>query len=268
MNTQSFKTLDKDAIYRAAPSVFAETAYSKVSDRYGFINTLSLIDSMETEGFLVTQAGQQRVKDEGKSPFTKHLLRFRHVDAKPVLDGVVPEILMFNSHDRSSGFSLDAGLFRFVCSNGLVVQLGAGFGSYRCRHNVHAVSDAIEGVYSVVQSLPEITAQVEGMAATVLSRPEQEALAESALMLRWDDGKAPVSVKQVLSPRREADRKTDVFTTLNALQENMIRGGLRGFNANGRRQRTRAVASINADTKLNKGLYALAQKMVELKATA
>jgi hypothetical protein len=267
MQTQNFRTLDKDAIRRIAPSVFAETPHGDVSSKYGFISTSDLLDRMLNEGFRVTKADQMTVRDEGKTPFTKHMLRFRHVDAKPVFRDTFPEIVMFNSHDRSSGFSLEAGMYRLVCSNGLIAWT-ANIGRVACRHSKGNVDDAIEGVYSVIDNMPEISAQVEGMASTVLTRPEQEAFANSALLLRWDEGAAPVKANQILEARRGVDRVTDVYTTLNVVQENLIRGGINGRDRNNRRRQTRAVTSINADTKLNKALYNLAAEMVKIKQAA
>jgi hypothetical protein len=37
------------------------------------------------------------------------------------LGELTPEIVLLNSDDRSSGYQLHAGLFRFVCANGLMV---------------------------------------------------------------------------------------------------------------------------------------------------
>lgn len=263
----NFRTLDRDMIRRAAPSVFAQAPHGDVSSKYGFINTSALLDRMETEGFRVTKAGQMTVRDEGKGAFTKHMLRFRHVDAQPVFRDTFPEIVMFNSHDRSSGFSMEAGMYRLVCSNGLIA-FTANIGRVACRHSKGNVDDAIEGVYSIINSMPEISAQVEGMATTVLSRPEQEAFANSALLLRWEEGAAPVKASQILEARRGVDKVTDVYTTLNVVQENLIRGGLNGRDRNNRRRRTSAVQSINTDTKLNKALYNLAAEMVKIKQAA
>lgn len=270
MNKTTTQVFDLDRVRRVAPSVFAEMPHDGVSDRYGFINTAQVIDAMLKEGFVITNAKQQLVRDEGRKAFTKHMLRFRHRDEKPLLNkgDVFSEIVMFNSHDRSSGFQMDAGLFRLACSNGLVVPAGGDFGNFRCRHSKGSVDSVIEGVYSVIENVPEIAAQIENMNAINLTRPEQEAFARSALMLRWDEGAAPITEAQVLSPRRSVDRETDVFTTMNVVQENLIRGGIRGIDTTGRRRFTRAVDSINADTKLNKALYSLAAEMAKIKKAA
>jgi hypothetical protein len=54
--------------------------------------------------------------------------------------------------------------------------------------------------------------------------------------------------------------------TFNRLQENLIKGGLRGRSANGRRQSTRAVQGIDSDIRLNRSLWLLAEGIRQLKA--
>ena len=69
----------------------------------------------------------------------------------------------------------------------------------------------------------------------------------------------------VLAPRRGADRSPDLWTTANVVQENVIKGGLRGVSATtGRGRKTRAVASVAEDVRLNRALWTLTERMAEL----
>jgi hypothetical protein len=55
---------------------------------------------------------------------------------------------------------------------------------------------------------------------------EQLALATGAAAYRWEDlTKAPVSPSMLLNPRRYGNGAKDLWTTLNCVQENIIRGG-------------------------------------------
>jgi hypothetical protein len=114
---------------RVAPSIFAAQAYSGMSARYAFIPTITVVEKMRSEGFLPVAAMQSRTRIEGKQDFTKHLIRFRDVrngDAPAIrtLGEVYPELVLTNSHDGASAYKLDAGLFRLVCTNGMVVSDG------------------------------------------------------------------------------------------------------------------------------------------------
>src|SRR4051794_12094622 len=117
-------TLSHDQIRRVAPSVFAETPWSNMSDRYGFVPTVAVLGMLAGEGFYPVRAAQSKTRIEGKSDFTKHMIRFRHLDyLKPSQVGQeLPELVLTNSHDGTSGYQLAAGIFRLVCSNGMVVQ--------------------------------------------------------------------------------------------------------------------------------------------------
>jgi len=59
-----------------------------------------------------------------------------------------------------------------------------------------------------------------------------------------------------------------VWTTFNRIQENVVRGGLHGRSANGRRMSTREVTAIDGNVKLNRALWTLAERMAEIKAAA
>jgi hypothetical protein len=46
----------------------------------------------------------------------------------------VPEIVLVDSHDRSSAYRVFSGVFRLVCENGMIVQ-SSDFGSFSIRHS-------------------------------------------------------------------------------------------------------------------------------------
>jgi len=90
--------------------------------------------------------------------------------------------------------------------------------------------------------------------------------AEAALGLRYDteEQAAPVTVSQVLQPRRAVDASSELWSTFNRVQENLVRGGLSGSAARGRRRRTRAINGIDQNVRLNRALWTLSERMAEL----
>lgn len=56
----------------------------------------------------------------------------------------------------------------------------------------------------------------------------------------------------------------DLWTVYQRLQENLIKGGLSGRNAKGKRTSTRSVNGIDGDIKLNKALWVMAEKMYKI----
>ncbi len=82
---------------------------------------------------------------------------------------------------------------------------------------------------------------------------------------------APVQPDQLLSERRYDDKGHDLWTTFNVVQENVMRGGLKGVkqtdDCRSRRTTTRPVKTIDRNIKLNQALWYLTEKMAELKGT-
>lgn len=260
--------LSQEQIARFAPSVFATEPHAGVSDRYSFISTLDVMQRAMDEGLVPVSARQSRAKGD-RIGFTRHELRFvRESDlgnvSRQVGDSYF-QVLVTNSHDRAAAFKLDAGLFRLVCSNGMTVPTGNA-DSIRVRHSGD-VSDVIEGVFSVLDEQDEVLERVEAYRGIVLPVEAQVAFATAALELR--DSSIALQPAQLLRPRRWLDAqeghsqlpRADLWTTLNVVQENLQKGGVRGVSANGRRLRTRQVTDIGADQKLNKALFVLADAL-------
>jgi hypothetical protein len=265
MYTSTHHPLSQDQIKHFAPSVFATQAHNRVTQRYQFISTLDMIGALEREGWLAVHAEESRVRIADREGFSKHLLRFRRFDqALPLVGDSFPEVVIVNSHDGSCSYQIHAGLFRLVCSNGMIIA-NADMGQVRRRHTGEALGEIIEGTYEIVEALPTIAGQVNTFQQIDLKPAEQQAFAESALSLRWDDGKALITPTQLLQARRLEDRSNDLWTTYQRVQENMLKGGQRGANSTGRRTTTRAVKSVDGNVKINKALWLLTERMAELK---
>jgi hypothetical protein len=268
--TRGNEPLTNDQLMQRAPSVFAVEPWQKMSERYSFIPTIQVIEKMRSEGFQPVSAIQSRTRIEGKQDFTKHMIRFRdmrHGDAPAIrtLGTIYPELVLTNSHDGASAYKLDAGLFRLVCTNGMVVSAG-NVSQINVRHSGD-VNQIIDASYSVIEEFPKVLASVESFSQLRLSAPQQQAYATAALALRYDDNTAPVTAQQVVTPRRTEDRDANLWNTFNTVQEHMINGGLRGRNVEThRRLKTRPVSGISENTRLNKALWTLTEEMAKLLA--
>lgn len=265
--------LSNDQMMRVAPSIFATQPYERMSERYSFIPTIQVVDAMRSNGFMPYSAFQSNTRIEGKAPFTKHMIRFRDVSQNaPAMSSlavgqIFPELVLVNSHDGASSYQLDAGLFRLVCLNGLMVD-DAKFNQIRVKHSGD-VLPVIEASFEVVKNFPEIIGRIEDFQRLQLTDGQQRAYAEAAATLRYDTDDngtllAPMPTERLLTARRSADTANTVWNTYNRVQENLTQGGLRGRSTTGRRLRTRAVNSISEDTRINKALWTLTAKMAEL----
>lgn len=257
--------LSDDQIHRVAPSIFADAPHESRSQRYAYIPTAAVLAELRKEGFQPFMACQTRVRDEGKREHTKHMLRLRH--ASQINGAEANEIVLLNSHDGTSSYQMLAGMFRFVCSNGLVC--GDTVADVRVPHKGDVAGSVIEGAYEVLQGFDRVKESRDAMRAITLDAGEAEVFARSALALKYDptDNKpAPITESQILMPRRFDDRRPDLWSVFNRTQENLTKGGLHGRSANGRRQQTRPVQGIDSDVRLNRALWMLADGLRQLKA--
>lgn len=261
---RSNSPLTNDEIMAYAPSVMAEAPHESRGDRYAFIPTINVLDGLRDAGFQPFEVRQTKCRDAGKREFTRHLVRMRHPDAIAT-QSEVPEIVLLNSHDGTSSYQLLAGIFRMVCSNGMIA--GDVCNDIRIRHSGNVVDDVIEGSFTVLDNLNDVTERIGTYKALPLLPDEQALLANAAIGLRWGES-APVTANEVLRPRRWEDRKDDLWTVSNRLQESLIRGGNLGRNANGRRVRTRAITGVNEDVKLNRALWYITDHFAKMKLAA
>lgn len=259
------RPLTNDELATYVPSVFSEEKHESRSEKYTYIPTITLLDNLREEGFQPFFACQTRVRNAEMKGHTKHMLRLRREGQ--IIGKEVPEIILLNSHDGSSSYQMIPGMFRFICTNGMVC--GDTFGEVRVPHKGDVVGQVIEGAYEVLGIFDKIDNQLDAMKSIRLNTEEQHLFAEAALMYRYgnEEGKIPpVTAEKLLTTRRIEDKQNDLWMTFQRVQENMIKGGLTGRNAQGKRTTTRAINGIDGDIKLNRALWMIAEKFKDLKS--
>ena len=258
--------LTTDQLMHAVPSAFAEAAHDSRSARYAHIPTIGVIEGLRSEGFLPVKAVQCKSRSDEKAGHAKHMIRFRREDQLDRAEA--REILMINSHDGSSAYKLSAGIFRLVCSNGLVV--GNEDIRTTVRHSGDVKGMVIDGAFRILDQFDTVTQEIELMKSAQLEKPLMLAFANAAIEARFDGEEKPITAEQVLRARRGADVGADTWTVFNRIQENVIKGGLYGTSkdAHGRtqRRRTREVKGIDQNDVLNRALWKLATEVAKIAA--
>lgn len=258
--------LSDDQIRSVAPSIFADGKHASRSERYTYIPTIDVLRGLRNEGFQPFMVCQSRVRDPGKREYTKHMLRLRH--ATQIVGEEANEVVLLNSHDGTSSYQMLAGVLRFVCQNGMVA--GDSVRDIRIPHKGNIAQNVIDGAFDVLDTFDLIREQTDSMRGVELDRAEQHAFARSALALRYDptdtEAPSPVTESQLLAPRRFEDRRDDLWTVFNRVQENLTKGGLHGRSRTGRAMSTRPVTGIDQNVKLNRALWMLADAMRQMKA--
>lgn len=247
---------------KQVPSIYTTQAHGKVSDKYKFIPTIECVEALKKIGFYVVKAEESRCRLSDNKPYTKHMLRFRQDRAFPI-GGNVPEVVLINSHNGLSSYQLRAGIYRLVCSNGLVVGNDAFYRSVR--HQGDAVEKVVEAVGEIIEIVPEVLKVAEEWKQIELNPQQKSIYAESASLIKWGEDEIKINPERLLSPKRTEDTKNDLWTTFNTVQENIIRGGVRYYNSNShKRMSTRAVNSVSENNRLNTALWNLTEKMASI----
>ena len=259
--------LDEDQMHRVAPSVFAAGKHASRSERYTYIPTIDVLRGLRREGFEPFMVAQGQSRVEGKTGYTKHMVRLRYA-GNLLARGEANEIILINSHDGASCYQLLAGQFRFVCCNGLVV--GDASHDVRVPHKGDVRDDVIEGAFRVLYDFDRVASSKEAMKSIELQREEQHAFSRAALTVRFGerlDGQppAPITADQLLEARRVEDEGASLWLTFNRIQANSVQGGQAGRSVQGKRTRTRGIRSIDGDVSLNRALWTLAEEMRRLK---
>lgn len=255
-----------DLIKSIAPSVFAKTAMPGVSDRYQFVPTIEVVRTMRAQGYEVVKASQSTTRKPDGGTYVKHCLRMQHSDYlagdRRMVGDVVPQILLTNSHNRTSAFQLDIGLFRLQCSNGLAVCI-SNFGSYRVLHNDKQMKQhIIDGTNLVREVTTEtVVPQIAAMVKKELTASQEQEFALAATFLKF--GKPMESeVESFLRVQRESDAGRSLWSVLNRCQEAAVRGGYQTTSAGGATITRKPIASVGRELDFNKAIWALAGEVV------
>jgi hypothetical protein len=262
-------TIEQVAQY--APSALQTQAHASRSSRYGFQSTMAIIEGLRSEGFGIFGAGESRTKQDDRRGYLKHMLRFRHVDANPMVKAgdFAPEIVLVNSMDGSSVYKIMGGIFRMVCSNGMIVA-DSLIQAVSVRHTINMVQDVLEASYSVASQTTKAIGVIDEWRGLQLTNGEQQSLAIAAHHLRFADSdgriNTPIRPDQLLHLRRHEDSGSDLWSVHNRIQENVIKGGLTArADRYARRVTTKTVKAINADVKMNQQLWSLSTLLADSK---
>ena len=255
--------LENDTLRRQAPSIFAAGPMLGVSQRYTFVPTARIVSGLRELDWVPVDVEEQRIRTEARRGFQKHLLRFRRAEQMATLDEWNVELVLVNSHDAGCAYQLHAGIYRRICSNGLVLSEGS-FTAIRFRHAGLEPDEVVQASLRLIEFMPRVGELVNRFKARRLDAAESRRFAETALLLRYPSlAEAPVDAETLLTPHRPEDVGSDVWNTTNRLQENLVRGGVSDFHRDrrGRLRSVRAIRGIDSKVSLNKGLWGLAERI-------
>lgn len=248
------------------PAVIQENKSSKTSNKYSFVSTMHVLENLADNGWLPTQVIEMKTRKADNRGFQKHCVRLsnQRLNTELSLTKEIPEILLINSHNAGSSFQLMLGVYRLVCSNGLIS--GDSYADHRITHIGYTDSLVTQAINAISYDAPKLIEQIEDFKQIELDNEYRKVFAESAIELIKDDsGDYSINPSYLLNTRRADDRAPTLWNTYNAVQENIVKGNYYVRNEKKRTStRARKINSLDRDCKVNRALWTLTEKMAEL----
>jgi len=243
-----------EQIKAIAPSVFTTEKAPHLTDKYIQTPTSRVVEDLMSMGWQVTKA--QEVKARKGKGFQKHMIVFRNPEIMikgANGDDSFPQILLTNSHDGKAAFNFRVGIYRLVCSNGLVVA-DSEFGNMSIRHINYTFENLREKMNGLIAKLPGLVQKINLFKLTQLTNAQIVEFATKAASLRT---KQRVNITDLIETTRNEDQGNDLWVTYNKIQEKIL-----GGNYTTGKRKARSVKSFQKDIELNEHLWKLAEEYI------
>lgn len=241
-----------------APAILQTIAAPNMSDRYVHVNTSDVITIMNDAGFDVAETKVDKTHKNDPA-FQRHMVVFRNNNITTPDGTYQPQMLWMNSHNGKSPAVMRLGMYRFVCANGLVV--GTDLAKERIRHVGDLARQVIDRVRLLSAKSVSVFNQIDEWSKIDLAKEQREEFARRAAIIRFGAEKVQqYNALDLLNVRRAEDDHGDLWSTFNVIQENAVKGGMVGRNANNRQIRSKMLKSIGLDVGFNEQLWTLAEE--------
>ena len=201
-----------------------------LSEHYSFVPTINVVNDLRALGFECVDATQVKARKKTTNGYQKHMLTFENPKYKVEGAEEYPQLLLTNSHDGGNAFTLSAGIFRLICSNGLVIKT-EDYGSSRLVHKGYSFEAVQELVNEFNVTLDEVLTRVTAMKQVQLTKDQQIEFAKQAALLRFtaksyneDNISDVVDIDGLLNVDRKEDAGNGLYEVFNRVQESLVQG--------------------------------------------
>ena len=266
---KNHEALNDDEIKLICPVAFkrrmvnSEIAKLGLSKHYSFVPTTKVIDDLRSMGWECVDAQQVKARKKATNGYQKHMLTFEHPDYK--VDGATeyPQLLLTNSHDGGNAFTLSAGIFRLICSNGLVIK-SEDYGDARLVHKGYSFDAVQKLVVDFTAEIDTALQKVTAMKRTQLTTDQIIAFAKQAALLRFkgnsyneDNIADVVELDELHSSTRPEDNGNGLWEVYNRVQESLINGNYH-YKVGVKSRKGRTIKSFKQNIDVNKKLSEIA----------
>ena len=267
-NKLSSEFLTNEQLKTICPMAFHQTPTNpNVSDKYIQASTIDVINDLAKLGWYPVQAKQCRNKKGSSGIRSFHIVAFQNPNIKIVnvndngeeVVDTYPQIILTNSHDGFNSFKFMVGIFRLICSNGLVC--GEQMINMSIRHINYNFEELRTIVANAIEQVPNIVNTMNSMRTYIPTEEQKIDLALEVLRIRKGlELNNPLEVPQyviqdILTPVRNEDKKNDLWTIFNICQEKMIKGGFKAENNKQKLRKQKGITSIKKDLDFNQRLW-------------
>ena len=233
---KAHQALSDDDIRVVCPVAFKETMSKGeikklgLSKHYSFVPTSNVINDLRSMGWECVDAKQVKARKKSTRGYQKHMITFEHPKYKVEGAEEYPQLLLTNSHDGGNAFQLSAGIFRLVCSNGLVIKT-EDYGSARLVHKGYSFEAVQKLVNTFVETIDETLTRITAMKQVELDKAQQIEFAKQAALLRFtaksyneDNIGDIVDLDDLLNVERKEDAGNGLWEVFNRVQESLVNG--------------------------------------------
>ena len=245
-------------------SAEACAGHKQMSNKYVTMDTKALGEallSLRVRGeqfFEIREITQRRGKPEHAWK-GMHMVRIKTIKPLNTKTGeeLYPELLIQNSYDGSSSLKVDMGIFRLVCSNGLVIKT-RDFGGFKLRHIGTPMETALELLQQFAARCTEFVKVQESLSLVQLTDEQIEHFAREAARIRWQREITVEDARSLASVTRPEDEGNGAWEVFNRIQEKIITGGVK---LEGDKRPTKGFANAIRSLNVNKQLFEIVMEI-------
>ena len=243
-------SISLNSLRERVPAIFTKTPSPKVSNRYSFADSEYYLQKFIDADWTIHSARQV-----SKSEYAPHQVILRNNDIATVGD-LLPQLIFTNSHNGIKKMTMDTGIYRLVCSNGLVVPTSITQ-SLSIKHIDLGDSTTDTIVNSFYEKIPIIMNNIDRMRNKILTNDEIDNFTYNALQIRFINA-VGININDVVKPSRIEDYSDDLWTVFNVVQEKLIRGGIQLPS----KRHSRPINNFVNDNDINTKLWQLAEQYI------
>lgn len=214
----------------------------RIKQKEFYIPTLDVVTKLQNEGWHINGVAEQRSKNR---KITNNYVQLQHSDFaiknKQGKDEAFTSITLSNSCSGAQPLQMSLGMFRQVCTNGLVAY-DQHAESQNIKHIEINYRDLDRFVTTMNSKANKLLTEVNEMKQKGLSIEDMRKLAREAARLRYTN-LDEINIDDLFAVSRIEDESNDLWTVFNRIQENL----------------THDISNMKEDIKLNQRLFTLAE---------